>query len=60
MRVLDHFDYEWLDDLFPGQIKSYKVQVVPPDLGDTRIVYFHGNPKPHMLDHLPWITEHWQ
>ena len=59
MRILDYFDKEWLDDLFPGQIKSYKVNVLPQGLGDARIVYFHGEPKPHVLND-PWIQECWQ
>ena len=59
MRVLDKYDKEWLDDLFPGQIRSYKVHVQGQDLGDARIVYFHGIPKPHALDEL-WIRSNWR
>lgn len=58
MRVLDHFKHEYLDDLFPDLIKSYKVHVVPKGLGDARIVYFHGDPKPHVL-HDAWVKECW-
>ena len=53
MRVLDAFRLDYLDDLFPGQVKSYKVHVQPYGLGDARIVYFHGVPK---MDALP--SEH--
>jgi hypothetical protein len=59
MRVLDRYPKDWLDDLFPGQIKSYKVHVLKEGLGDARIVYFHGEPKPHVLDD-PWVKEHWR
>lgn len=59
MTVLDGFAHEWLDDIFPGQIKSYKVHVQPQGLGDARIVYFHGVPKPHELSE-PWILENWR
>jgi hypothetical protein len=63
-------DMEWLrtqdtvfiDDLFPGDVLSYKVHVRSiraNDPGDARIVYFHGHPKPHELADLPWIKEHW-
>lgn len=58
MAVLRHFDHEYLDDLFPGLLKSYKVHVVPEGLGDARIVYFHGEPKPHILKDA-WIKENW-
>lgn len=59
-------DMEWLrsrphrftDDLFPGQIVSYKGHVKKHGLGDARIVYFHGQEKPHQLNE-PWIREHW-
>lgn len=58
MRVLDHFHRDWLDDLFPGLVKSYKVHVVPTGLQDARIVYFHGEPKQHILNDA-WIKENW-
>lgn len=59
-------DMEWLrsrphrfiDDIFPGKVRSYRVQVKPEGLGDTRIVYFHGREKPHEID-APEITRHW-
>lgn len=60
-------DMEWirrqkglavLDDLFPGQVKSYKAQFRGDGLGDARIVYFHGNPKMHEIDD-PDLLEHW-
>lgn len=45
------------DDLFPGQVLSYKRHVhergVPED---ARIIYFHGEKKPHELQHVGWIT----
>lgn len=59
MRVLDGFKKDYLDDIFPGMVKSYKVHVVPQGLGDARIVYFHGDPKPNVLDD-PWIKENWR
>jgi hypothetical protein len=36
-----------------------KAHVEGGHLADERIVYFHGNSKPHELQHLPWIREHW-
>lgn len=61
-------DMEWLrsrphafiDDLFPGQVLSYKGHVKKGGgLGDARIVYFHGALKPHELTDLSWIRQHW-
>ena len=59
MRALDKYPKDWLDDLFPGMIKSYKVHVQPEGLGKARIVYFHGEPKPHVLEE-DWIKENWK
>jgi len=62
MAALESFKYDWLDDLFPGQILSYKVHV--RDLGFTkppanaRIIYFHGEPKPHNVNEQ-WIKDCW-
>jgi hypothetical protein len=59
MRVLDQFQRDWLDELYPGQVKSFKCQVAPKGLGDARIVYFHGVPKPDTLEY-DWILENWK
>lgn len=48
-----------LDDLFPGQIQSYKGSIKAKGLQDTRIAYFHGAEKPHQVL-APWIQEHWR
>jgi hypothetical protein len=55
MRQQQHFI---MDDVWPGQIASYKGSVKDNGLGDARIVYFHGAEKPHELDH-EWIKENW-
>lgn len=48
------------DALFPGQIVSYKASVREHGLSeDTRIVYFHGEAKPHQLPHIGWIARNW-
>ena len=50
-----------IDSLFPGQVVSYKGHVRKTGLtADTRIVYFHGEHKPHELPHVGWIDRHWQ
>lgn len=52
--------HDFIDDLFPGQVRSYKCHVKHGGLGDARIVYFHGKEKPHELAGAePWISEHW-
>lgn len=49
-----------LDEIFPGQIVSYKRHVRLEGLSDAmRIVYFHGEKKMHELPHVGWIAEHW-
>lgn len=60
-------DMEWMrkqphvfiDDIFPGQVQSYKCHVKKNGLGDARIVYFHGQEKPHELTDVPWVKRHW-
>lgn len=51
--------HAFIDDLFPGQVVSYKGAVEGRNLRDERIVYFHGVQKPHELQHLPWVRQHW-
>ncbi|PWJ81490.1 hypothetical protein C7441_11022 [Pseudaminobacter salicylatoxidans] len=57
MRTQPHV---FLDDLWPGHVQSYKGTVRQTGLGDTRIVYFHGEEKPHQLPHVEWVREHWR
>ena len=58
MMVIRQFPHQYLDDLFPGQVLSYKVHVKLNGLGDARLVYFHGVPKPSDLQD-DWVKEHW-
>ena len=63
-------DMEWLqvnphaaiDERFPGQVISYRVHIHERggDLGDARIVYFHGDMKPHEIPHAPVVRAHWR
>lgn len=49
-----------IDDLWPGRVVSYKGDVAQNGLSaDTRVVYFHGEQKPHQLPHVGWIRRHW-
>lgn len=49
-----------IDDVFPGQVVSYKRHVHKQGLSDEmRICYFHGELKPHELLHVGWIARAW-
>jgi len=52
--------FPFLQDLFPGQILSYKNNVNGGRgvTESTRIVSCHGNPRPHKINE-PWVKEHW-
>lgn len=51
----------FLDDLFPGQVRSYKAHIRGHEqLGDARIVYFHGRPKMQDLLHIDWVKRNWK
>ncbi len=52
--------YSVIDDLFPGQVVSYKGHVKEHGLGDARIVFFHGEEKPHQLRMVKWLRRHWK
>jgi hypothetical protein len=56
MRTQPHV---FIDDLFPGQVVSFKGHVVRNGLGDARIVYMHGVPKAHEIK-ADWIDTHWR
>lgn len=54
-------DTVFLDDLFPDEVLSLKFHDVRrKGLQGARIVYMHGQHKPHQLMHLPWVREHWR
>jgi hypothetical protein len=59
MEWVRKFPHRYIDDEFPGAVVSYKGAVEKRGLGDARIVYFHGQKKPHQLPHVAWIREHW-
>lgn len=49
-RFLHEIPHEYLDDYFPGQMVSYKCHVKTNGFQDPRIVYFHGQYKPHEVE----------
>lgn len=63
MKALRQHPHAFTDDLWPGQVISYKVHMRDKSLteppANTRIVYFHGGPKQPDIDGR-WIEEHWR
>jgi hypothetical protein len=60
MEWLRRFECRFTDDMWPGQILSYKAHA----LGNTgpqaaRVVYFHGEPKPPKLRAVDWVQRQW-
>lgn len=47
--------------LWPGQLLSFRLQIGKgkPLPDDVRIVYFHGEQKPHALESERWIRKAW-
>lgn len=60
MEWVRRFPHERIDAIFPGEVQSYKGHVKRRGLGDARIIYFHGQEKPHQLGHVDWIKQHWR
>lgn len=60
MEWLRKQPHDFIDDLFPGQVVSYKGTVRKDGLGAARIVYFHGDQKPGQLKGVPWVEQHWR
>lgn len=48
-----------LQDLFPGDFVSYKVSCQKSVPQNTKVVCFHGNPRPHHYP-SPWVREAWR
>lgn len=59
MEWLRRMEHVFIDDVFSGQVVSWKGHVEKHGPGGARIIYFHGRRKMHeLLDH-PLIREHW-
>jgi len=54
-------DMDFIQELFPGQLLSFKQDNIRGQglSKNTRLVSFHGKPKPHELD-IPWIKRNWR
>src|SRR5512146_2662813 len=50
---------DFLQNVFPGSFQSYKAHCYPfPPMG-TRVIYFHGEPKPHDCE-CAWVGRIWK
>lgn len=59
MEYLRSLPHKFADDLWPGEILSWKGHVEKSGLGNAKVVYFHGLRKPPELLDNPIIKEHW-
>lgn len=58
LRLQDHI---LIDDIWGAdQVVSYKQYVRPRGVRKSRIVYFHGTPKPDELTDLDWVRDNWR
>lgn len=60
---MDHvraYPHAYLDDLFPSEVVSWKGHVETRGASTARIIYFHGERKPHQLRDHPLIADHWR
>ena len=60
MEHVRRYPHRILDDEFPGQVVSWKGHVEKRGPGDARIIYFHGERKPHQLGGHPLVQQHWR
>jgi len=59
MEHVRNYPHVFIDDLFPGQVVSYKCHVKDKGWDGVKIVYFHGKEKPHELTD-PMILQNWR
>jgi hypothetical protein len=60
MKWLRHFPHNRIDDLWPGRVLSYKAHVRnKPFPEKAKIIYFHGVPKMHDVQHEEFVRRHW-
>lgn len=63
MEWLRRYPWACLNDEFPGQISSFKTDMLGErgyGLRRERIVYMHGLPKANALTHIDWVRRHWR
>lgn len=61
MEWLRKFTWQPIDDKWPGQVLSVKAHRVRDiGIGEGRIIYTHGKPKPQDLMNYDWARENWK
>lgn len=55
--LINTFPHDYLQDQYPGMIKSYKVDKLQDSKPNCSIMCFHGRPKPHNA--TGWAGEVW-
>ena len=54
-----HTDIKWIQDEYPGQYESYKINLKRGEPhSNTRVVCFHGSPMPHEVKNK-FVRENW-
>lgn len=53
-----HPEPDYLDDIFPGSLASFKRHCFPYPPRAASVVCFHGEPKPHAVDE-EWVKRTW-
>lgn len=53
-----HAKPAWLQDLYPGAFRSFKSECIGGPPAGTRVVFFHGLPRPHEAG--GWVDEIWK
>jgi len=51
---------DFWQDIYPGKIKSFKVDDLENGPKGASIVCYHGSPRPHEMTHLGWMREFWK
>jgi hypothetical protein len=50
----------FIEDMWPGHVRSYKVHVAGRGWLESRIIYFHGRPKMDGIPNEDFVREHWR
>lgn len=60
MEHVRRYPHRFIDDEFPGFVRSWKGHVRDHGLNGTKVIYFHGREKMHELAGNPIIETHWR
>lgn len=60
MQVIPASTATYWQDYLPDQLVSYKTHCIEGVPDKTRVICFHGKPRPHEVKHLDWMKIHWR